>query len=96
MFIKNYSITTHTKRRMQHRIVTCEDIRLALVHGQVEYRHGTKFYFLGKRDIPAALRRTHGRLAGLTLVVENGEIVTVYRNPQAHADIKRRDKHRFR
>ena len=87
-----YRLNTHTRRRMQHRNVTPAEIQLALEHGQIEYRAGTKFYFLGQRDIPAKLRRTHSRLAGLTIVVANGEIVTLYRNPRAHAAIKRRAK----
>ena len=96
MFFNHYLITTHTKRRMQHRNVTPDDLQFALEHGQIQYRAGTKFYFLGQRDIPAKLRRTHSRLAGLTVVVANGAIVTLYRNPRAHADIKRRAKRRFR
>ena len=96
MAINQYTLSTHTKRRMQHHNVTSDEIQLALEHGQIEYRGGTKFYFLGNRDIPLKLRRTHSRLAGLTLVIANGEIVTLYRNPRAHAAIKRRDKRYFR
>lgn len=96
MSVPNYRLNTHAKRRMQQRNVTPDDLQLALERGQVEYRAGTKFYFLGQRDIPTHLRRTHARLAGLTVVVAHNAIVTLYRNPHAHAAIRRRDKRNFR
>lgn len=96
MSVPNYRLMPHAKRRMQHRNVTRDELQLALEHGQVEYRAGTKFYFLGQRDIPAHLQRTHARLVGLTVVVAHNAIVTLYRNPRAHAAIKRRHKRNFR
>ena len=96
MLVNHYRLKPHAKRRMQQRNITREELQLALECGQIEYRAGTKFYFLGTRDIPTHLRRSHARLAGLTVVIANDAIVTLYRNPRAHAAIRRRDKRQMR
>ena len=73
-----YRLNTHTRRRMQHRNVTPDEIQLALEHGQIEYRAGTKFYFLGRRDIPAKLRRTHSRFK-LSLITRHINLTKTFR-----------------
>lgn len=95
MPITVYRITPHAKRRMAQRNITVSELEFALERGHVEFRAGAKFYFLGKRDLPIHLWHSHARLAGLTIVVANDEVLTLYRNPQALADIRRKTKRRY-
>lgn len=80
----------HLRQRMAQRNTTWSDIELTLARGRVLYRCGAEFYFLGARDLPEPLRRTHAHLIGTTVIVANGEIRTVYRNRSAHASIRRK------
>lgn len=80
----------HLRLRMSQRNADREAIELTLAFGRRLFRSGAEFYFLGKRDLPAKLQRTHARLIGTTVVVTEGEIATVYRNSRALASIKRK------
>lgn len=80
----------HFSLRMAQRNADQEAIELTLAHGRRLFRSGAEFYFLGKRDLPAKLQRTHARLIGTTVAVADGEVATVYRNSHALASIKRK------
>ena len=80
----------HLRERMAQRNADQEAIEITLAFGRRLFRSGAEFYFLGKRDLPAELQRTHARLIGTTVVVTDGEIATVYRNSRAWASIKRK------
>ena len=80
----------HLLRRMAQRNADPEAIEITLAYGRRLHRSGAEFYFLGRRDLPDGLRRTHSRLIGTTIVVTGGEIATVYRNARALASIKRK------
>lgn len=83
----------HLEQRRTQRNAEWSDIEIALAYGREIHRCGAEFYFLGERQLPESLRRTHARLNGLTVVVVDGEIRTVYRNGRALTSIKRKRKH---
>jgi hypothetical protein len=73
-----------------------EAIEITLAYGRRVYRSGAEFFFLGARDLPDELRRTHSRLIGTTVVVAGGELSTVYRNRRALTSIKRKRQRAWR
>jgi hypothetical protein len=80
---------------MSERNLDAEDLQIVLDYGRVIYRSGAKFYFLGRRDLPEFLQRTHRRLVGTTIVTVKSMIKTVYRNGRAIASIKRKRKRKI-
>jgi hypothetical protein len=88
----------HASRRAARRNVVPDAVDYVLLHGQLTYRTGIRFFFLRRRDIPPADRR-HGwcaRLVGtVVLVAPEGEIITVYRNRRALPAIRRKPKYRL-
>lgn len=87
-------LTLHGRQRMHQRGLSAQDLAFVRAHGRVEYRTGVKFIFLGRRDIPAPLRKSHGHLEGVTLIVgaDAEQVITCYRNREAIAEIKRKGK----
>ncbi|MFN3432067.1 MAG: hypothetical protein ACK46X_19220 [Candidatus Sericytochromatia bacterium] len=64
-----------------------------LFFGRRIHRTGIRFVFLGQRDIPESHRRSHGYLAGATLLVSSdGTVLTVYKNQAALRTIKKKEK----
>lgn len=86
--------TRHVQTRMAQRGISAADLAFVREHGRVEYRTGVQFVFLGKKDIPAPLRRTAGHLEGTVLIVaaDGRVVVTCYRDRGAIAEIKRKAK----
>jgi hypothetical protein len=80
---------------MAQRNLAPEEIELVVMRGRKLHRCGAEFYFLGARDLPAALRLTHARLIGTTVVIADGTVRTVYRNRRAHASIRRKPEQRW-
>ena len=87
-------LTYHSATRMAQRGFHPEELDFVARHGQARYRTGVKFVFLGRRDIPESLRRSHGHLEGLTLVMcpRTDTVITCYRNREAIGDIRRKHK----
>jgi hypothetical protein len=88
----NLLVSEHAAQRMAQRNLDQEDITAVLRFGRVEYRTGAEFYFLGRRDLPKGTEQKFSRLVGTTIIVEDGWVVTVYRNHRAISDIKRKPK----
>lgn len=91
------NLTTHAFRRCAQRQVDSEAIELVINHGRKVHRTGVIFYFLGRRDLPEALRRQdrYAKLEGLTLLVsQDGEVITAYRNRAACRKIQKKLKYR--
>lgn len=68
-------------------------VGLVIRYGRRLYARGAFHYFFGHRDgrcLSAQLRPVVERLQGIVVVVEDGCIVTVYHNPQALKDLRRR------
>jgi hypothetical protein len=87
----------HAEHRQRQRNLSAADVAYVLNHGELIRRTGATFMFLGKQDIPWEDRRhdQFARLAGTTILLGDAEtIITLYRNPRALRDIKRKDKHR--
>jgi len=86
-----------TKRAAQLQI-SPRDVAFVLKHGRVLYRTGIKFYFLGRKDIPEAWQRYPriARLEGITLLLSHtGNLINVYKNPEAARKIRQKSKHRW-
>lgn len=86
----------HLSTRKSQRNVDDREIELVIAYGIHLYRSGAEFYFLGERQLPEEMRRTHARLIGTTVVVTEGEIATVYRNARAVASIRRKHERVWR
>ena len=95
MRINRYKISRHAARRMAQRNLSVGDVALVLRFGRQEHRTGVKFFFLGERDVPKGLERELERLVGTTVVATDECILTVYRNENALAQIKRKLKWRL-
>lgn len=87
-------VSHHASIRMAQRAISAEALELALQYGRVHHSAGARHIFLAARDFPAHLRRSQERFEGVTLVLDPvvDIIITVYRNRNASAGIKRLDK----
>lgn len=88
------NMSFHACTRMSQRAVTPDVIDLALQYGRIFYAAGARHVFVAGRDVPAHLRHLQERLEGVTLVfsLSDDVLITVYRNRNASARIKRLDK----
>lgn len=91
---QRFNLTYHATTRLAQRNLTTTDVAYVLRYGQRLHRDGVVFYFLGKRDLPAAASFGARRLEGTTVVVDPQTltIITVYRNRKALRRIKRKHK----
>jgi hypothetical protein len=85
-------MSAHAWKRLSQRNLTLSDLLIAIDRGQRIHRAHACFYFLGSRNLPANAEPELQRLVGTTVVVENNEIVTAYRNKHAASKIKRKGK----
>ena len=86
-------LTRHARSRASQRGLSDDEIAFVLYFGRSIYRTGIKFFFLGQRDIPERYRRSHGHLAGATLLMsQDGVVLTVYKNQDALRTIKKKRK----
>jgi hypothetical protein len=74
------------------------DLELVRRYGVLEHRTGVRFYFIRRRDV-ARHRKAEPRLQKLhdiVMVVSNDDstVITVYRNPKALKEIRRKSKTR--
>lgn len=86
----------HLKTRKAQRNIDDEAIEFVVAYGIHLYRSGAEFFFLGERQLPEKMRKTHARLIGTTVVVTGGEVATVYRNFRAVGSIRRKRESRWR
>lgn len=92
------SLTRHARRRSARRNVAPNAVEYVLAHGRMVRRTGVRFYFLGRRDIPACDRCASWatRLEGVIVVVApEGGVITVYRNRHGLRAIERKMKYRL-
>ncbi len=85
-------MSAHAWKRLSQRNLTLSDLLIAIDRGQRIYRAHACFYFLGLRNLPPGAEPELQRLVGTTVVVENNEIVTAYRNKHAATKIRRKAK----
>lgn len=90
--MEKLNLSMHARQRMAQRNLAKDDITFVLQFGRLEYRTGAEFYFLAKKDVPSNLLKKYQRLIGTTLLFTNGQLVTVYRNINAHSSIRRKLK----
>lgn len=90
-----HHISRHARHRASQRGLTEDEIAFILFYGRRLHRTGILFLFLGHRDVPERYRRSHGYLAGATLLVANdGTVITAYKNQDALRTIKKKAKSR--
>lgn len=88
-------LSLHARQRASQRGLSTHEIDFVLLFGRRIYRTGIRFIFLGARDIPVRYRRSHGYLAGVTLLMaDDGTLLTVYKNPEAIKVIKKKSKNK--
>lgn len=89
----NVQMSRHARSRASQRGLTSDEIEFVHFFGRRIHRTGIRFVFLGQRDIPERFRRSHGYLAGATLLVSaDGTVLTVYKNQTALRTIKKKEK----
>lgn len=85
-------LSYHAGQRMNQRRVGPNDLSIVLQYGRIVFRAGMKFIFLGKRDLPLKLGRQYDYLIGTTVLIREQDVITVYKNRNALAVIKRKSK----
>ena len=91
-------LTDHARLRCAQRRLDPDAFAFVKRHGRKVRRTGVTFYFLGRRDIPGALRGDdrYAKLEGTTLLVgPDGTLITAYRNRRALRDICKKVKYRM-
>ena len=91
-------LTAHAARRTARRNIAPEALEYVLTYGRRIQRTGVTFYFLGRRDVPAADRKASWatRLEGtVVLLSKDGALITVYRQRNALRSIQRKLKYRL-
>ncbi|MBX7222588.1 MAG: DUF4258 domain-containing protein [Blastocatellia bacterium] len=87
-----FVISEHARTRMNQRRLSEADLDIVWEFGRVHHAAGAEFYFLAAADLPAALSAQYAHLVGTTLVIEDGVLVTTYKNHHALEVIKRKQK----
>ncbi|MDB5097441.1 MAG: hypothetical protein JWM80_1862 [Cyanobacteria bacterium RYN_339] len=88
-------LSFHARQRASQRGLAQDEIDFVFHFGRKIFRTGIRFIFLGERDIPERYQRSHGYLAGSTMLVsKDGTILTVYKNPEAIRVIKKKSKNK--
>lgn len=86
-------LSHHALRRASQRGLNADEIAFVFYFGRRLHRTGIQFVFLGARDIPRQFCRSHGHLAGATLLIaSDGTVLTVYKNQAAWRTIKKKEK----
>lgn len=86
----------HACYRKAQRGIRPIQIAYALKHGTIIQRAGCTFYYLRRADIAASDRRNDviAKAEGLTLLVaDDGDFITMYRNPRGLRNICRKEKY---
>lgn len=86
----------HAARQAARRNIAPEALEYVLTYGRRIQRTGVTFYFLGRRDLPAADRPASwaSRLEGTVVLLANdGQVITVYRHRRALRRIQRKQKY---
>lgn len=75
-------ISRHASEQMTRRRIGRDAVDFAIGYGTEHHCAGATFYVLRFRDIPSSLRASPEvrRAEGTTVVVEDGHVITVYRN----------------
>lgn len=74
--IDNYTLSSHVMTRMSQRGIREDDIRYAIKSGKKRHSKGACFFFVGRKNVD----RSHQKLNGLHVLIEENVIVTAYKN----------------
>jgi len=85
--------TYHAQLRAAQRNLSPADLAYVVAHGRRIRNTGAIFCFLGRRDLPACdcADARAARLIGVTVVIVDHRVVTVYRNSKGLRTIKRKE-----
>lgn len=86
----SFQISNTAQQKMAKLHLSVNEINLALNKGTKIHRTGAVFFFLGKKDLPEG--SSFERLNGLTVIVKDRKILTVYRNKKVLPVIKQKAK----
>lgn len=94
-------LSLHASERANQRHFSPADIDFVLRFGRIEYRTGTRFIFLGRKEFSATRSKDprHKKLIGTVLVISNDTpdediIITVYQDENALHKIRKKSKYR--
>ena len=74
------TISRHARQRMIQRDITLSDVQYAVACGRPLRRRPYRLYTVGRRELARIDSPLHPRLAGLRVIMADGNIiVTVYR-----------------
>jgi hypothetical protein len=85
-------ITSHAAVRMAQRNLNLDEVSLVLAFGRVRHCAGAEFHVLCRKDIPRGHEKRLERLVGSVVVVEDEQVITVYKNRDALRIVKRKSK----
>jgi len=93
------NLTPHCEKRCQQRGYNVEEIVFVVEYGMCKRNAGVSMYFLRWRDIPRSEHNAWSRRLVNTAVLldeRTNTALTVYRNPNALKDHRRKAKYRHR
>jgi hypothetical protein len=83
----------HCRERMAQRNVTEADVRFVMLRGVLEHRTGVICFTVPRRRIPTEERSLVGSLESLVVLVQEGWVITVYRNRHPLRHIRHKVKY---
>jgi hypothetical protein len=83
----------HCRERMAQRNVTEADVRFVMTRGVLEHRTGVICFTIPRRCIPSEERSMRGSLESLVVLVQEGWVITVYRNRRPLRHIRHKVKY---
>ncbi len=94
--IQTLILSQHAQKRCAQRGINPDHLPYAVRYGKCLRRQGFQFFFLRGKDIPSTVPpHTRGRIKNLCVVTRTSMpdlVVTVYRNPDALKNIKRKSQ----
>jgi len=93
------NLSNHASIRSLERGIIFNDIQTILALVKPIYRTGIQFYYCREKDIPFNLRNEENfrKLIGWTILVNNDDVITTYKNlsKKAFRNIKKKSKRRI-
>ncbi len=93
------TLSQHARRRGAQSNLCSRDLELVRKYGVLEHRTGVRFYFLRSREVERfrSLEPRLAKLQGIVMIVakDSDMVITIYRNPRALHDIRRKPKVRY-
>lgn len=89
------TLSEHASLRLAQRHLTLRHLAYVLAYGTEVSRTGAVFHILRRRDIDPADRQCDdiAKLEGVAVVMQDGCLITVYRNRRSYGNVQKKPKH---